>query len=274
MSPRPEPQHGTRARYMRGCPCGPCKAAHGRYCKEYRSHAHQTNGKGKRLDAAPVTERIRHLEACGYSHTQIASAAGVARRVIDSHARAQYPTISPNCARRILNVRLGPDNIPAHQPVDSTGTVRRLRALLVLGHPLKDIADATGHAPNAISKVLNGHMTQVRSGTARDIADLYSTWRHRPGHCLRTRLRAAREGWHSPLAWGDIDDPACEPDPDMPEPEITPRQRAAQRLEEIEHLARARVPLHEIAGRLALSPDYVRDRLRENHPRLFLELTA
>lgn len=271
MTGRPMPDHGTRARYVRNCRCDACFAANGRYCKEYRTQVHRT-GRGRRVDAGPVIARIRHWQACGYSHTQIAAAAGVSRRVIDSYAKAESSKINPASACKILTARLSANNIPAYQPIDATGTVRRLRALQVLGHRLKDVAQATDHAPAVLSKILNGHMGRVRKSTASSIADLYEEWRHLPGTCARTRARAEREGWYGPAAWDDIDDPTEEAlEPGRP---IGKQERAAQRAAEVVHLARSRVSFAEIAERLGLRPGYVRDHIREHHPRLFLELTA
>lgn len=271
MTGRPVPDHGTRARYVRNCRCEACCSANGRYCKEYRTQAHRT-GRGRRVDAGPVTARIRHWEAGGYSHTQIAAAAGVSRRVIDSYAKAEFSKINPASACKILAARLDATNIPDYQPIDATGTVRRLRALLVLGHRLKDIAEATDHAPAVLSKILNGHTDRVRKGTASSISGLYEKWRHLPGPCVRTRSRAEREGWHGPLAWDNIDDPT---ETALPPVRATNKQeRAAQRAAEVLHLARSGVPFAEIAERLGVRPTYVRDHIRAHHPRLFLELTA
>lgn len=265
---RPMPEHGTRARYMRGCRCTDCYDANGRYCKAYRTHAHRTGGLSKRLNPAPVTRRIRYWESQGYSHGQIARAAGVARRVVDAHAKGELPSINPDSARRILAVRLNDSVIPDYLPVNSVGTVRRLRALAVLGHRVKDIAAASGHMPGALSKILNGHSTGVRGATAQDIATVYEAWQHQAGPCERTRRRAAREGWHGPDAWDDnIDDPAAEP-----ERPLTARQQAQQRTAEIVLLATAGATPEQIAARTGLSVDYVRDRFKAELPTTYRAL--
>lgn len=266
---RPMPEHGTRARYMRGCRCTDCFAANGRYCKAYRTAAHRT-GAPKRLDPTPVVMRIHYWEQRGYSHTQIAKAAGLARRVIDAHAKGELKTINPDSARRILAVRLDDSAIPDYLPVDATGTMRRLQAMSVLGHRLKDIAEATHHWSNALSKILNGHSAGVRGSTAQDIAALYETWQHQTGPCKRTRLRAEREGWHGPEAWDDnIDDPQAKPE--LP---LTPRQQAQQRIADIVLLATAGATPDQIAARTGLSVDYVRDRFKAELPVTYRELAS
>lgn len=267
---RPMPEHGTRARYMRGCRCPGCFDANGRYCKAYRNQAHR-NGP-KRIDPTPVVMRIHYWKRRGYSHSQIAAAAGLARRVIDAHAKQQLKSINPDSARKILAVRLDNTAIPDYLPVDATGTIRRLRALSVLGHQLQNIAAAAGHQAGALSKVLNGHSEHVRGTTANDIARVYEAWQHTPGRDKRTRLRAQREGWHGPLDWDDIDNPDEQPDTDAPE--LSHKELAQQRLADIVLLASAGNRPEQIAQRLGISAGHVRDRLKAERPTTLLELTA
>jgi hypothetical protein len=73
----PQPAHGTRACYKRGCTCTPCKAAEAAYRADLRL---------KRLKGLPVLgvlvspvearRRIRQLKTEGYPETRIASMAG------------------------------------------------------------------------------------------------------------------------------------------------------------------------------------------------------
>lgn len=270
---RPMPEHGTRARYMRGCRCIPCAGENSRYCKQQKFKVHRSGP--ARLDPAPVTARINHWVGLGYSHGQIATAAGVSRRIIDSHAKGKLKKINPDSARKILAVRLDASVIPDYLPIDATGSMRRLRALMVMGHPLKAIAAETGHRSGALSKILNGHAVGVRRSTAKDIAALYQRWADTPGPCLRTKLRAAREGWESPLAWGDdIDVPDSLPDTDTPVTKTGMRELAAERLVEMRLLASAGAQPEQIAERLGVTVGYVRKRLINHLPQLYLELTA
>lgn len=269
---RPMPEHGTRPRYMRGCRCTDCFNANGRYCKAYRTRAHRTNGQPKRLNPAPVVTRIHYWENRGYSHSQIAAAAGLARRVIDAHAKQQLKTINPDSAHKILAVRLDNSAIPDYLPVDATGTIRRLRALSIGGHRLKDIAAEAGHMPGALSKILNGHAQHVRGTTANDIARVYKAWKDRPGPSKRERLRAEREGWHGPLAWDDIDDPNEQPNGGTPATGIGKRQIAEDRTADIVLLATAGATPEQIAARTGLTVDYVRDRFRAELPTTYREL--
>lgn len=80
------PDHGTRARYLRGCTCDPCRNANRRYCKWYRlaTRAETRRGPGNsrptepmREPAAPVVAHIAALAASGWRQADIAREAGI-----------------------------------------------------------------------------------------------------------------------------------------------------------------------------------------------------
>lgn len=185
-----------------------------RYCKEWRVAT--ARGTKFRVPNGPVADRIQHWLDQGHSYTQIAAAAGCSRRTVSGIVAAAHPTCNHDTARKILAARLGAADVPEYQPVDATGTRRRLRALMAIGHSLISIARELRHAVGALSKVVNGHYPMVRGTTARAVAALYRLWSARPGRCVRSRTRAAAEGWPGPLAWDrDIDDPNAQPETDQ-----------------------------------------------------------
>jgi hypothetical protein len=73
----PQPAHGTRACYQRGCPCTPCKAAEAAYRADLRL---------KRLKGLPILgalvspvearRRVRQLTGEGYTKARVAAMAG------------------------------------------------------------------------------------------------------------------------------------------------------------------------------------------------------
>lgn len=95
--------------------------------------------------------------------------------------------------------------------VDSTGTARRIRALMAIGWTAAGIAAhgpwATGDALLELAKRQRIHIDN-RNEVARIYDDLCMT----PGPSANTRRRALAKGWAPPLAWDDIDDPAETPD--------------------------------------------------------------
>lgn len=80
------PPHGTRARYLRGCTCDPCRNANRRYCKWYRLATRAETRRGPRNSrptepmrepAAPVVAHIAALAASGWRQADIARETGI-----------------------------------------------------------------------------------------------------------------------------------------------------------------------------------------------------
>jgi transcriptional regulator with XRE-family HTH domain len=218
-------------------------------------------GHTRRVPAGPAAARVRSLVAAGWSFGQIATAAHCAERTISALHRGEHPTVDKGIAERIAVA--APTIHDAHEAtrVDSTGTVRRLRALVAIGHTQASIADALGVYRSVITHITAGDHAQVTVATARNIANLYTQWRWRPGTSVRARNHAAKRGWASPLAWDDIDNPAETPEA-TPLPElVTQAKRAAVRNTEIRHLASFGESEEQIAIRLGLDVKDVRGRL-------------
>lgn len=95
--------------------------------------------------------------------------------------------------------------------VDATGTHRRIRALMAIGHRLRDIAAELGRSYDAVDKWLLAG--SVHRDTARAVADLYERRSGTPGPHKGRRTRSRRRGYAPPLAWDDvdIDDPDATP---------------------------------------------------------------
>jgi hypothetical protein len=161
-------------------------------------------------DATPVLEHVQRLIANGWLVRQIADASGVSMSAVRYVLYGQ-PTISRERARAILNIPIGP---PPANPniVDATGTVRRLRALACLGHTLDNVGAETGISRWRLGRIITGTYTEIDAPTAQSIATVYrrlSTFRSDNPHTIH---RARAQGWHGPLAWDDIDNPACKPE--------------------------------------------------------------
>lgn len=101
--------------------------------------------------------------------------------------------------------------------VDSTGTRRRLQALSRLGWRWRDMGDRLGVSWQAVQNIALGRRELVHVDTVALVRALYRELCERPGPSRITARRAVAKGWHGPLAWADIDDPACQPDPAGPD---------------------------------------------------------
>jgi len=98
--------------------------------------------------------------------------------------------------------------------VPSIGTVRRLRALVAVGHPAADIAHCLDLPVDLIDDLLGGAPATVSAGTARAAAALFSGLQMTAGASEQARRHARAHGWPPPLAWDEdlIDDAAARPD--------------------------------------------------------------
>lgn len=99
--------HGTRARYLRGCRCEPCGDAHRRYTKAYkhRTKAHPLTGVPAiptRVDVQPIRAHIDALLASGWTKAQIQREAGLTSSHVSHISLGHYPTTNRRIAARIL----------------------------------------------------------------------------------------------------------------------------------------------------------------------------
>lgn len=256
------PEHGTTARAkgrsaagIKGCPCRPCRQAEDAYDKRRR----YLNATGRTLmvDATPAHTHLLHLFAAGAGWAQLASLTGCSTATLTALRRNQHSRIRRATAAKILEIKPGEACAPCSR-IDSTGSVRRIRALMAIGHPLHTIAD---HGKVGVSSLrsLNRGTETVTSRTARGIAEAYNTLSNTPGTSSFARNRAAADGWASPAYWDDdtLDDPSFVP----ATIEVHGRSAASLVAEDIRHLGSFGVAEREIAARVGRSHSYVREQL-------------
>lgn len=206
--------HGTRSAYVKGCKCGPCRAANSRYSKlqEYRAIA----GIRTLVDAGPSKEHVAKLRAAGVGRRTIAARSGVSQTVVDRlvglNTDRACNRVRPETERRILAVRA--DGLADGSGIDATGTVRRLRALVALGWTETELARRIGWTVANLNLLIVARRPQVLVRTARLVEGLYDELSMTPGPSGRARNLAASRGWLPPLAWDDeqIDDPDHQPE--------------------------------------------------------------
>lgn len=96
--------------------------------------------------------------------------------------------------------------------VPGTGTTRRLQALAAVGWDAHDVALRMGRTHQWVSLLRRRDDRLVFATTADAVRAVYDILCMAPGKSTTARRLAAREGWPSPLAWDDIDDPNATPD--------------------------------------------------------------
>lgn len=169
------------------------------------------------VDATPVRERVLALNSAGFPFDAIATAANVSASIVERVARGEHPTMQLRTARRLAAVT--PHLIfatadPA-QNVPIYATRRRVQALHRIGWRTKDIDNALGR------QLVQGNLYRgqwVYARTHRAIAAVYDQLHMTPGSSQRSINHAIKNGFASPLAWDDIDDPDAQPRVDA-EPE-------------------------------------------------------
>jgi len=179
-------------------------------------------------DAAPVCEHLRLIRAGGASYQTIARAAGVSpmtvHRLLDTRPASKNGAperVRIATAERMLAVTsvMVADAVPRR---DATGTRRRLRALIAIGHPEASLARRADLSPLAVSGIVRGHTATVTPATYTAVCGLYrQLWDQPPAertpaerHAGRVaRRRAEGHGWPPPMGLDDnrIDDPAYRP---------------------------------------------------------------
>lgn len=201
MTGRP---HGYARYKIDGCRCYTCAWAKAQYSDNIKT-AKLAGTWRPYVDAEPARQHVLQLKHSGIGDRTIARLADLERCQIRAllHGRTNRGTpppkeIRPATAAAILGVDITLDVLPANLLIGSTGTHRRLQALVAL------------HAP---------HLT-VRN--ARAVMALYDElWRADPREhgvdnqaYARARNHAQRNGWAPVGAWDDdtIDDPATIPD--------------------------------------------------------------
>lgn len=274
MTTKTIPAHGERARYLRGCRCTKCRAVHSRYCKQYALDRHR-HGR-RRVSAAPATEHVQNLLAAGCTLSGIVDYVNAYHSTVVELAAGTVEQLLPETAHSILSFRPGPNHPAFGHWTDATGTVRRLQALAVLGHPNYTIAEALEVAGSTLRKIAAGERARVSKATAAAVASLYAQWMTRPGPSNATRRRAHANNWHGPLAWDDIDNP--DEQPDTADSDTAPRYLALA--EDGEWLERTQGYTREhAAARLGVTRDNLqasisRARKKQQHNHNDLEVAA
>lgn len=169
-----------------------------------------TNGDEVRAHIAKVRAQN------GMTLRQFATAAGIQEKWFNEVARGvRAKVVTAETRRKILSVTADTPLPPAGL-VNSTGTVRRLQALAVLGWSAPMISPALGMSVDQVIRIRRGYRDEVYSSTADKVAELYrKLWLTPPpiptGRVERIRRDAVERGWKSGACWDDIDDPECKP---------------------------------------------------------------
>jgi hypothetical protein len=279
-----DPRHGSLAGSSANCAEACCRTAKAAYVKT-RSRRIGYGTWNPWVDAEPVRTHLNYLSRNGIGWKKAAQLAGLHEATVGFvlyPRRNNKPATKcrPRTAEALLAVQPTLDNVSDKQPIDATGTARRLRALVAQGHTVQYLGDRLPMHPEAARRLIRGAAGSTGRCTAmvaRATLALYDElWSIRPQGRTHDRARAYAESleWATPGAWDDdtIDDPTVEPnlgDPtaDVIDDVLVDRVLAGERAR-LSHANRAHavsvggqrgIPLYEIGRRLHVSHTTVRE---------------
>lgn len=215
----PDHPHGRFQTCYRthGCRCKPCRAREARRKAGERARIREGRHEGM-ADPTWVAGHIQALKLCGMTARDIARCSGLNEASIHRIDEGRVKRVYPQTAKAILAVR--PESVAWRAEkawVNPVGTLRRVQALMALGHSGRDISRRTGHNSEWVAKLLRSPLRveeRSRLAVVRVFEEM-SMERPEGPYAERTRGIAARRGYAPPLAWDDdIDDPAAVPDVD------------------------------------------------------------
>ncbi|MFG3136060.1 hypothetical protein ACGFZA_07535 [Streptomyces sp. NPDC048211] len=181
-----------------------------------------TRARGPLVDAEPVRRHVRELMAAGAGYARIAKAADVPVATVNHMlytpgARPRTQRLTIKNAQRLLSVQFHHISTGL---VDSTGSRRRIQALMAIGWPPRHLGPRLGLHEHYVSEIQRTPKTLA--STAHALAVTYNDlWNKTPElHGVtpqaanRCRNYARANGWPPAAAWDDdtIDDPAALPE--------------------------------------------------------------
>lgn len=176
------------------------------------------------IDATPALIGINRFTARGRSLRTMADLTGEDHRTLSDLAARRIVRTQPRVIEAVLTVALPPSDI---------GCVRRVEALMALGHTVAGIAEDMGVKPSALRQAMVRHRFSDRLALA--LEPVYERCSATAGTSRRSIARGAVAGYAPPAAWEyiDIDDLTAVPDLGT-ELDIT----VADKVSEVQHLTR------------------------------------
>ncbi|MGX1129946.1 AraC-like DNA-binding protein [Streptomyces glaucescens] len=263
--------HGDVRRYRRGCTCRPCTDAATAEARRWKYL--RDTGRGGDFDATKVINHVWKLRAAGLTDREIRKAAKLSPAHLYQIIR-NGGTVRQSTAARILSIpvptdREGPTRNGAHVPI--LGTRRRLQTLSAEGWPFKELDRRLGTGAGYTAYLIRAAGEMVRFSTADAIRHLYTELADltpeehgvAPAVAKQTRARAADKNWARAAYWDaeDFDNPDFKPATN--DDQISRSELGALRRAEIAHLMAFDLSHTEIAARLGMNENYVRDIARE-----------
>lgn len=267
-------RHGTYACYtLDRCRCTACSkvtVAYRSWETRQRHYARLNPGEERfqpYVDAAPVFEHLKALQAAGLSYKEVARRAGVAASSLGavlwatpSRGRKRRTKVARTTRDRVLSVPLPtPEQLLEGRRISAVPTRNRVHALQAIGYSHNEIARRAGVDVQVIRRAADmldaGTTVATHKAVAGVFADLWATPNEPTEHkakCAASRARNAARRAGYPLPIDLNDDGYVESDDtvnaESSEPKRTGRQGID--LDDFAHLLRGGVGLEEALRRV------------------------
>ena len=264
-------EHGDHRRYRRGCRCTKCRAGANR--QNIKNRYLRQTGRSVMRTADRAADHLLLLRAAGLNDKTIRQQTGICPDVMYRILRREG-VIHARTENRITSVPVpvadGPSGGRAYIP--GHGTVRRLRALIAAGWYQAELARRLGKQKENLKQIIDrGEDGQVAQYVAEEVRSLYAElYDQKPEDrgvstrfADRARQQAADRGWAGPDYWDEDDFDNPDFAPAINDDALGMHQLGALRRAEIEHLITFNLSHADIATRLGMSENYVRDIARE-----------
>jgi len=269
--PAEDLEHGDSRRYRRGCRCDKCKAGANRANIKNR-YLRQT-GRATMRPADRAADHLLLLRAAGLDDKEIRKRTGICPDVMYRILRREG-VIHARTEARITSVPVPttPATSSSRACIPGHGTVRRLRTLIAAGWYQAELARRLGKQKENLKQIIDrGEQGQVTQYVADEVRALYADLHDQKpeDHGLnarfaeRARTTAANRGWAGPAYWDDDDFDNPDFAPATSDDVLGMHQLGALRRTEIAHLITFNLSHADIAARLGMSENYVRDIARE-----------
>jgi hypothetical protein len=166
-----------------------------------------------RVEGDTTRAHLRALRELGWTLEGIANETGVIHTTIMRISCGITPNVLPRTRDAILTMPLTRPEVLPWGRVDSTGTRRRLQALMFMGWSGAELERRMGMGNRSLGSLMAKPFVTT---TFRDsVTVLYQElWTTQPPQTTaqeraivkRARLAARRKGWVGPMHWDDIDD--------------------------------------------------------------------
>lgn len=221
----------------------PSQKAAGAYMQARRRRLQALGQWQPYVDAEPVRQHLRKVNATGMSYVAIAERLGLPQSNSLQHVLWGRGTpepgqkVSRETAELVLAFWPSLEDFPDAALIDATGTRRRVEALAVRGWARHLIASRVGVDVKYFRKAVG--RPRVSARLARGVVEAYDAWWDQDplehgvpwSSVSRVQADAVRGGFHGPLAWDDdtIDNPCAVPLTDAVQPVATEGGNVATR---------------------------------------------